>query len=269
MEVPRAILAAEDDDSVVDPVTIACPSKMVQFANHMVLGSQMELSEIDELPKRLLWREAGCAFRLQASASMDMWLCMRRAITVAERTKKAYEDGHVKVAEAGKALQDQAHLHKDKQAAERYVKDSEAKLEEMRVALDAAVAAAKDAEAAKEAESERAKAAEIDAAVREAIRGYRSSEEFTVLLDREVGSEMADLLYRFKRHNPGQKLNLNFIADPPPLPEGITEEMIEDYQREGAPEEASATEGPDATEGAQDEAAADGGAEVIGEEAAV
>ncbi|CAL2257303.1 unnamed protein product [Prunus armeniaca] len=30
---------------------------------------------------------------------------------------------------------------------------------------------------------------------------------------------MADLLYRFKRYNPGKKLNLNFSADPPLLPE--------------------------------------------------
>ncbi|CAL2227548.1 unnamed protein product [Prunus armeniaca] len=51
---------------------------------------------------------------------------------------------------------------------------------------------------------------------------------------------MADLLYRFKRYNPGKKLNLNFIADPPPLPEGMTEEMIEDYEVEDAPDEAPA-----------------------------
>ncbi|CAL2230104.1 unnamed protein product [Prunus armeniaca] len=48
---------------------------------------------------------------------------------------------------------------------------------------------------------------------------------------------MGNLLYCFKRYNPGQKLNLNFIADPPRLPEGITEEMIEDYEGEDAPEE--------------------------------
>ena len=65
-------------------------------------------------------------------------------------------------------------------------------------------------------ESERTKAAEVEAAVQSAIQGYRSSEEFAALLDREVGSEMADMLYRFKRYNPGQKLNLNFAADPTP-----------------------------------------------------
>ncbi|CAL8174603.1 unnamed protein product [Prunus armeniaca] len=58
---------------------------------------------------------------------------------------------------------------------------------------------------------------------------------------------MADLLYRFKRYNPGKKLNLNFIADPPPLPEGITEEMIKDY--EGEPEEAHADAEEDTAKG--------------------
>ncbi|KAH0996420.1 hypothetical protein GBA52_020284 [Prunus armeniaca] len=55
---------------------------------------------------------------------------------------------------------------------------------------------------------------------------------------------MVDLLYRFKWYNPRQKLNLNFIADPLPLLEGITEEMIEDYEGEAAPEEAFTAEGP-------------------------
>lgn len=68
----------------------------------------------------------------------------------AENAKKAYEDGRAKVTEAGKALHDHAHLLKDKQAARRQVKASEAKLAEMRVALDVAVTVAKDAEVVKE-----------------------------------------------------------------------------------------------------------------------
>lgn len=59
-------------------------------------------------------------------------------------------------------------------------------------------------------------------------------------MDNEVGLEMADLVYRFKCFNPWQKLNLNFAADPPPLPEGFTEEMIEDYVGEDAPPLSSA-----------------------------
>ncbi|XP_034199565.1 uncharacterized protein LOC117614769 [Prunus dulcis] len=239
-EASRAVLAVEDEDGPTEAVTIACPSKTVQFVNHMILGSQMELPEIDELPKKLLREQAGRAFRLQASASMDIWLSFKRAISAAKRAKKAYNDGRAKVAEVDKALQDHAQLLKEKEAAERQALVSGAKVEEMRVALEAAQAAARDAEAASEAvqdaleESERTKAVEIEAAVRSAIQGYRSSEEFTALLDGEVGLEMADLLYRFKRYNPGQKLNLNFAADPPLLPEGITEEMILEYEGEDA-----------------------------------
>ncbi|BBH07565.1 hypothetical protein Prudu_019540 [Prunus dulcis] len=263
-EASRAVFAAEDEDGPTEAVTIACPSKTVQFVNHMILGSQMELPEVDELPKKLLREQAGRAFRLQAAASMEMWLCVKRAISAAEKAKRAYDDGRAKVAEAGKAIQAHAQLLKEKEAAERRALASEAmagearaELEAVRAALEAARAAARDAEAVSEAiqdamqESERTKAAEVEAAVKTAIQGYRSSEEFAALLDGEVGSEMADMLYRFKRYNPGQKLNLNFAADPPPLPEGITEEMIENYDGE------EAAEGPGSAEAAAgDEAAA-------------
>ncbi|CAL8112746.1 unnamed protein product [Prunus armeniaca] len=76
-EPARAIFAAEDDEAPAEAVTLACPSKTVQFVNHMILGSQMELSEIEDLPKKLLQEEVGRAFRLQASASIDMWLCVK------------------------------------------------------------------------------------------------------------------------------------------------------------------------------------------------
>ncbi|BBN69025.1 hypothetical protein Prudu_703S000200, partial [Prunus dulcis] len=115
-EAPRAVFAAEDEDGPTEAVTIACPSKTVQFVNHMILGSQMELPEVDKLPKKLLREQAGRAFRLQAAASMEMWLCVKRAISAAERAKKAYDDGRAKVAEAGKAIQDHAHLLKEKEA---------------------------------------------------------------------------------------------------------------------------------------------------------
>ncbi|BBH09626.1 hypothetical protein Prudu_022176 [Prunus dulcis] len=101
----RAVFAAEDEDGPTEAVTIACPSKTVQFVNHMILGSQMELPEVDELPKKLLREQAGRAFRLQAAASMEMWLCVKRAISAAEKAKRAYDDGRAKVAEAGKAIQ--------------------------------------------------------------------------------------------------------------------------------------------------------------------
>ncbi|CAL9007788.1 unnamed protein product [Prunus brigantina] len=257
--VPRAIFSVEDDDGPADPVDLACPAKTVQFANHMILGSQMELSEIEELPKKLIREEAGRAFRLQASVSLSLlvltvsslsfgiadirllfsrlrWICgcassaplmlprgrRRPTRTVGPRLPRL----------------ERPRLAKDLQAAERQVKYYEAKFAEMSAALESAQLMAKEALEAKEAvqvaleESERTKALEIEAA----IRGYRRSSEFSTLLDSEVGEEMAGMLYRFKRYNPGKKLNLNFIADPPPLPEGITEEMIEEYEGEVAPE---------------------------------
>ncbi|CAL8988593.1 unnamed protein product [Prunus brigantina] len=127
------------------------------------------------------------------------------------------------------------------QAAERQIKGYEAKFAEMVAAMESAQLSAKEAREAKEAiqvameESERARDSEIEAA--------------------EVGSEMVDLVYRFKRYNPGVKLNLNFVADPPPLLEGITEEMIEDYEGENAPEEPTGPSAEEHVVGADDEAA--------------
>lgn len=67
----RVVLVAEDnDDLAVDFVTIACPPKIVQFAKYIIVGSQMDLAEIKELPKKFLREEASRAFLLQASVSL-------------------------------------------------------------------------------------------------------------------------------------------------------------------------------------------------------
>lgn len=50
-------------------------------------------------------------------------------------------------------------------------------------------------------ETERSKVAEIEAAMKETVRQYRSSKEFTILLDNEVGLEMVDPIYHFKLFN--------------------------------------------------------------------
>lgn len=47
---------------------------------------------------------------------MDMQLFVKRAINAAERAKRAYDDGRLKVAEAGKLLQDHSKLAEDKNA---------------------------------------------------------------------------------------------------------------------------------------------------------
>lgn len=102
-EAPRAILAAEDDDAPADPVTIACPSRTIQFTNHMILGSQMELYEINELRKRPFREEVGCAFRLQASvSSLILYTATVRFHTSSELLLCLPSvDGHVAVHEVG------------------------------------------------------------------------------------------------------------------------------------------------------------------------
>ncbi|CAL8167672.1 unnamed protein product [Prunus armeniaca] len=48
-----------------------------------------------------------------------------------------------------------------------------------------------------------------------------------------------DLIYWFKRFNMDKKLNLNFLRESPPLPERVTEEMVEAYLGEDAEAETS------------------------------
>ncbi|BBG98937.1 hypothetical protein Prudu_008464, partial [Prunus dulcis] len=197
-EASRVVFTAEDDDGPTEAVTIACPSKTVQFVNHMILGSQMELPEVDELPKKLLREQWDVPSDCRQRRPWRCGCASSGPSPLPNGQKKAYDDGRAKVAEAGKAIQDHAQLLKEKEAAERRALASGAMVGEMRAALEAALEAARDAEAVSEAvqdalqESERTKAAEVEAAVQAAIRGYRSSEEFTALLDGEVGSEMAD-----------------------------------------------------------------------------
>lgn len=85
--------------------------------------------------------------------------------------------------------------------AECRAKDADDSLVVTRVASEAAEHAARDANAAKEAiqvvldESERVRASEVDSVVRQAIAQFRSSEDFTVLLDQKVCLEVADLIF--------------------------------------------------------------------------
>ncbi|CAL2257640.1 unnamed protein product [Prunus armeniaca] len=156
-----AILVSDEEDAEAEPVNITCPRKV-----------------------------AGRAFHLQATANMEMWLSMKRAINAAEHVQKKL-----------------------------------AKVE--RAAMDAEEARAK-AEEAKEAER-RSRATELETAKKQAIAEYRNSPEFVALLDKEVMEQCEDLIYRFKRFNADKKLNLNFVRDPPPLPERVTEDMVEAY----------------------------------------
>ncbi|CAB4285940.1 unnamed protein product [Prunus armeniaca] len=57
-----------------------------------------------------------------------------------------------------------------------------------------------------------------------------------------------DLIYRLKRFNVDNKLNLNFLREPPPLPERVTEEMVEAYLGEDAEVETSSGSESDSEE---------------------
>ncbi|CAL8175948.1 unnamed protein product [Prunus armeniaca] len=145
---------------------------------------------------------------------MEMWLGIKRAINAADRAK---------IAEAGKLIQD----------ADRYVEENVGKIAKISSKLAEAERAAVDAEearAAAEAAKEeviRSRVMEVDEAKKRVVAEYRSSEEFTTLLDKEVMKQCEDLIYLFKRFNADKKLN--FLQDMPPLPERVIEEMVEAY----------------------------------------
>lgn len=163
-------------------------------------------------------------------AEMEMWLCAKRAVNAAERYQKKFDEGREKIADAGKLLQE----------ADRRAEENAAKIAELSSKLAATeleVVAAHEAKAAVEVAmeaAERSRAREVEEAKAKALADYRSSEEFTLLVDKEVMEQCDDLVYRFKRYNADKKLNLNFLRDPPPLPEGMTEEMVEAYKGEDA-----------------------------------
>ncbi|CAL9019285.1 unnamed protein product [Prunus brigantina] len=190
----------------------------------------MELPEIEQLPMKSLREQAGRALRLQAAVTnMEVWLGLKRAVNAAERAQKKYEEGRAKIADAGKMLQD-ADRHAEENAAK--IAELSSKLAEAeRAAVDAEEARAR-AEATKEA-ALRSRATELEEAKK------RTSEEFTALLDKEVMVQCEDLIYRFKRFNADKKLNLNFLRDPPPLPEGVSEERVEAYHGEDAEADSS------------------------------
>ncbi|BBH09468.1 hypothetical protein Prudu_021973 [Prunus dulcis] len=176
----------------------------------------------------------------RVQASMEMWLCVKRAISAAERAKRP-------TMTAGPRLPRSARRSRSTPSCSRRKRPPNGKLSLRRRRRSRCGQLGGSAGAAgmprlfrrrfrMPCRSPSGPRRGDRGCVQSAVQGYRSFGEFTTLLDKEVGSEMADLLYRFKRYNPGQKLNLNFAADPPPLPEGLTEEMIEDYEGEDAAE---------------------------------
>lgn len=160
---------------------------------------------------------------------------MKRALNTADQYRERYEDSRAKIAEADKAIQDVNRL-----AEEKAVKIAE--LPSRLAAAEVAAVEAQEAKAAMEVAMEAAEQSHV-ARVQEvrmkAVADYRNSEEFMAMLDKEVMDQYDDFVYRFKHYNKGKKLNLNFLRDPPPLPKGIIEEMVEACKGEDAKADSS------------------------------
>ncbi|XP_021803323.1 eukaryotic translation initiation factor 5B-like, partial [Prunus avium] len=233
------LIPDEEVEGEEGPVNIACPRKAVPFINCMIDGAEMELSEIEQLSSKTLREQTDRAFRLHAAADMEIWLCAKRAVNAAEWYQKKFEEGRSKIADAGKLIQE----------ADRRAEENAAKIVELASKLAATeleLIATQEAKAAVDVAmdaAERSHAKEVEEAKAKAVADYRASEEFTLLVDKEVMEQCDDFVYRFKRYNADKKLNLNFLWDSPLLPEGVTEEMVEAYKGEDAdPEEADDTE---------------------------
>ncbi|CAL2247430.1 unnamed protein product [Prunus armeniaca] len=64
------VLVSDEEDAEAEPVNIACPRKVVPFVNCFIDGAQMELPELEQLPKKSVREQAGRAFCLQAAISV-------------------------------------------------------------------------------------------------------------------------------------------------------------------------------------------------------
>ncbi|CAL9024549.1 unnamed protein product [Prunus brigantina] len=99
---------------------------------------------------------------------MEMWLCMKRALNTADRYREKFEDSRVKIAEAGKAIQD----------ADRLAEENVAKIAELSSRLAAAEVAmveAKEAKAAVETAmeaAEQSRAKEVQQAKEKVVADY-------------------------------------------------------------------------------------------------
>ncbi|KAI5343605.1 hypothetical protein L3X38_011481 [Prunus dulcis] len=113
----------------------------------------------------------------------------------------------LRIAEAGKAIQDADCLSEENAAKNAELSSKLAEAERAVVCNEKARATA---EVAKDVVI-RSHAAEVEVAETEAVAKYRSSDEFTLLLDKEVMDQYVDLGYWFKRYNADKKVNLNFL----------------------------------------------------------
>ncbi|CAL8164010.1 unnamed protein product [Prunus armeniaca] len=64
------VLVSDEEDAEAEPVNIACPRNVVPFVNCFIDSAQIELPELERLPKKSAREQAGRAFRLQAAVSV-------------------------------------------------------------------------------------------------------------------------------------------------------------------------------------------------------
>ncbi|KAI5326979.1 hypothetical protein L3X38_026375 [Prunus dulcis] len=101
----------------------------------------MELPKLEQLLVKTVCEQADLAFRLQAAADMEMWLCMKRAVNAAHLYRERFEDNRAKNAEAGKVIRDV-----DQHAEEKTAKIAE--LSSRLAEAEKALVSAKEARAA-------------------------------------------------------------------------------------------------------------------------
>ncbi|CAL9020896.1 unnamed protein product, partial [Prunus brigantina] len=167
-------------------------AELVREAHRQITGKRVIEGTLDvtPLPKRPRGPNEDVAVLVpddeeEAEAGPVNIACPRKVVPFVN----AFIDA--KIAEAGKMLQDA-----DRHAAENAAKIAElsSKLAEAeKAAVDAEEARAR-AEAAKE-DALRSRATEVEEAKKRAVEEYRSSEEFTALLDKEVMVQCEDLIY--------------------------------------------------------------------------
>lgn len=145
---------------------------------------------------------------------MEMYLCMKRTLNLANLCKKRYKDSRSKIAEAGKAIQDATQL----------AEENATKITELNAKLAEGEKKAIEAEEARvvvEAVATEAMQVHVTELVRAKTRdvaNFRSLDEFIMLVDKEVMDWCEYFMYQVKRYNAGQKLNLNFLLDQSSLP---------------------------------------------------
>ncbi|KAI5326015.1 hypothetical protein L3X38_035089 [Prunus dulcis] len=169
--------------------------EVVREAYLRVIGKRQIEGAVDltPLPKRPMEPNEDSAILIPGD-EMEGDLYVKRTLNAAERYQKKYEDSRAKLAEASKAIQD----------ADRYAEENAAKITKLSSKLtvvEVALVETQEAKKAVEVAMDAAKlsrAMEVHEAKAKAVVDYRTLEEFTALLDKEVMDQFDNLMYQFK-----------------------------------------------------------------------